>query len=45
MFLHRSNTLKPANPSYQEIVIPPSEADDFRIVAFFVEVLATGAGV
>ena len=39
-WLHVSITLKPANPAYQEIIIPPSEADDFRIVAFFVEVLA-----
>ncbi|MEA3546781.1 MAG: S24 family peptidase, partial [Thermodesulfobacteriota bacterium] len=38
---HESITLKPANPDYQEIVIPPDETDDFRIVAFFVEVLAT----
>ena len=41
---HESITLKPANPAYQEIVIAPSEADDFRIVAFFVEVLATDNG-
>jgi SOS-response transcriptional repressor LexA len=31
--------MKPANPAYQDIVIPPEEADDFRIVAFLVEVL------
>jgi superfamily II DNA or RNA helicase/phage repressor protein C with HTH and peptisase S24 domain len=37
---HESITLKPANPAYQDIVIPPDEADDFRIVAFFIEVLA-----
>lgn len=41
---HESITLKPANPAYQEIVIPASEADDFRIVAFFVEVLVTDGG-
>ncbi len=41
---HESITLKPANPAYQEIVIPPLEADDFRIVAFFVEVLAMDDG-
>jgi superfamily II DNA or RNA helicase len=38
---HESITLKPANPDYQEIVIPPDEADEFRIVAFFIEVLST----
>ena len=37
---HESITLKPANPDYQEIVIPPDEADEFRIVAFFIEVLS-----
>ena len=42
---HESITLKPVNPAYQEIVIPPAEADDFRIVAFFLEVLATNSGV
>ncbi|MCB2216994.1 MAG: methyltransferase domain-containing protein [Desulfobulbaceae bacterium] len=36
---HESIILKPANPAYQEIVIPPSEADDFKIVAFLIEVL------
>jgi superfamily II DNA or RNA helicase/SOS-response transcriptional repressor LexA len=41
---HESITLKPVNPAYHEIVIPPSEADDFRIVAFFVEVLAIDDG-
>jgi phage repressor protein C with HTH and peptisase S24 domain len=41
---HESITLKPVNPAYQEIVIPASEADDFRIVAFFVEVLAMDDG-
>ena len=38
---HESITLKPVNPAYQEIVIPPLDADDFRIVAFFIEVLGT----
>ena len=42
---HESITLKPVNPAYQEIVIPPTEADDFRIVAFFVEVLGMDNGV
>ena len=37
---HESILLKPANPAYHEIVIPPIEADDFKIVAFFVEILA-----
>jgi len=37
---HESITLKPANPDYQEIIIPPDEADDFRIVALFMEVLS-----
>lgn len=36
---HESIILKPANSDYQEIFIPPDEVDDFRIVAFFVEVL------
>ena len=36
---HENITLRPANPDYQEIVIPAENADDFRIVAFFVEVL------
>ena len=38
---HESITLKPANSDYQEIIIPPDEADEFRIVAFFIEVLST----
>lgn len=37
---HESITLKPVNHDYQEIVIPPDEADGFRIVAFFIEVLS-----
>lgn len=37
---HHSITLKPVNPDYQEISISAEEADDFRIVAFFMEVLA-----
>jgi Peptidase S24-like len=42
---HESISLKPVNPAYQEIVILPTEAGDFRIVAFFLEVLATNGGV
>ena len=42
---HESITLKPVNPAYQEIVIPPAETEDFRIVAIFLEVLALGLGV
>ncbi len=42
---HESITLQPVNPAYQEIVIHPAEAGDFRIVAFFLEVLATNDGV
>jgi superfamily II DNA or RNA helicase/SOS-response transcriptional repressor LexA len=42
---HESISLKPVNPTYQEIVIPPLDADDFRIVAFFVEVLAMDDGL
>ncbi len=37
---HESITLEPANPDYESIEIPPEEADQFRIVAFFIEVLA-----
>lgn len=36
---HESITLKPVNPAFQEIIIPPEETGDFRIVAFFLEVL------
>jgi hypothetical protein len=42
---HEGITLKPVNPAYQEIVIPPAEGGDFRIVAFFLEVLATNGEV
>jgi len=38
---HESITLKPANPDYHEIIIPQNEAEDFRIVALFIEVLTT----
>ncbi len=36
---HESISLIPINPEYQEIVVPAVEADEFRVVAFFVEVL------
>lgn len=36
---HESISLLPVNPEYQEIVIPPEDADNFSVVAFFVEVL------
>jgi superfamily II DNA or RNA helicase/SOS-response transcriptional repressor LexA len=36
---HESISLIPINPEYQEIVLPAEEAGEFRIVAFFVEVL------
>ena len=36
---HERITLKPSNPNYRDIIISPNEADDFRIVAFFIEVL------
>ncbi len=39
---HESITLKPANPDYRQIVIAEEEAGDFRVVAFFVEVLTGG---
>ncbi len=38
---HNTITLKAVNPDYDDISIPPEEAGDFRIVAFFVEVLTT----
>lgn len=36
---HESIILKSINPNYQNIVIPPDEGEDFRILAFLVEVL------
>ena len=36
---HESITLKAINPDYKDIRIPPEESEDFRVVAFFVEVL------
>nr|MBF0221039.1 DEAD/DEAH box helicase family protein [Desulfobulbaceae bacterium] len=36
---HENITLQPANSDYQQIIIPIDEADDFKIIAFFVEVL------
>ncbi len=38
---HERIILKPINPDYQNIVIPPDEGEDFRIIAFLVEVLPT----
>lgn len=37
---HDSIFLEPANLNYKTIEIPPEEADQFRIIAFFIEVLA-----
>ena len=36
---HERITLRPSNPNYRDIIIPPNESDDFRIVAFFINVL------
>ena len=36
---HTNITLSPLNPDYDDIVIPPDNAEDFRIVAIFEEVL------
>ena len=36
---HESITLKPANSDYEDISILAEDAEDFRIVAFFEEVL------
>lgn len=36
---HEAITLQAANPEYEDLVIPAEEADDFRIVAFFEEIL------
>jgi len=36
---HEVITLKPANPEYQDIIIPPDSGEDFRIIAFFMEIL------
>ena len=40
---HESITLKALNPDYDDITIPPEESEDFRVVAFFVEVLTAEA--
>jgi hypothetical protein len=42
---HESVSLKPANPDYRQIEIPADEAEDFRVMAFFVEVLIEGKSV
>ena len=34
---HESITLEPSNKEYDDITIPADEADDFRVVAFFME--------
>ena len=36
---HESITLQPTNQEYDDIIIPAEEAENFRVVAFFVEVL------
>ncbi len=36
---HAAITLSPINPEYEDIIIPAEDAEDFRIIAFFVEVL------
>ena len=40
---HESITLKAVNPAYDDIIILPEESEDFRVVAFFVEVLTAEA--
>ena len=40
---HESITLKAVNPDYDDITISPEESEDFRVVAFFVEVLTAEA--
>lgn len=37
---HESISLIPINSDYQEIVVPVEEADEFSVVAFFVEVIS-----
>lgn len=41
---HESISLLPVNPEYQEIIISPEDADNFSVVAFFVEVLVGREG-
>ena len=36
---HESIILKPSNPEFSDIVIPEEDASDFKIIAFFLEVL------
>ena len=36
---HKHITLKPLNPKYDPIVLTPSEEDDVRVLAEFVEVV------
>ncbi len=36
---HKRITLRPDNPEFDEIPVPEEEAEDFKVVAFFVEVL------
>ncbi len=40
---HESITLKAVNPAYDDIIILPEESEDFRVVAFFMEVLEAEA--
>lgn len=42
---HESISLLPVNPEYEEIVIPAEDAENFSVVAFFVEVLASKGDV
>jgi len=37
---HENIILKSVNPDYQDIVIPSDEGEDFRVIAFFMEVLS-----
>lgn len=37
---HTNITLSPLNPDYNEIIIPEEDAEDFKIIAIFEEVLA-----
>jgi SOS-response transcriptional repressor LexA len=37
--VHETIILRPANPAYEDILIPRDSAEDFKIIAFLVEVL------
>jgi SOS-response transcriptional repressor LexA len=38
-WVHETIILRPANPAYEDILIPRDSAEDFKIIAFLVEVL------